>query len=213
VAWIEHRENGWLVRWRDQGKGRSKNFRNEDDAVRFKQTPPLPRLRVSQVNNRTNVPKIEETRSRSFTQFLIDCEEDCTLRAVLVGVLESPIDRKEGRISSGARRAAPAASMGASGAGAARRAGGLAEGLEPLLWAAEPARMTCRCLGRGDLGSRHRRALVDCFDLARSLKSRSDQTGATPTALRVEAMALACRGVPRRLVLMLMLLRLVTDSG
>jgi hypothetical protein len=96
VAWIEHRENGWLVRWRDQGKGRSKNFRNEDDAVRFKQTPPLPRLRVSQVNNRTNVPKIEETRSRSFTQFLIDCEEDCTLRAVLVGVLESPIDR-EGR--------------------------------------------------------------------------------------------------------------------
>jgi integrase len=38
VAWIEHRENGWLVRWRDQGKGRSKKFRNEDDAVRFKQT-------------------------------------------------------------------------------------------------------------------------------------------------------------------------------
>jgi hypothetical protein len=38
AAWIEHRENGWLVRWRDQGKGRSKKFRNEDDAVRFKQT-------------------------------------------------------------------------------------------------------------------------------------------------------------------------------
>lgn len=38
MAWIEHRENGWLVRWRDQGKGRSKKFRNEDDAVRFKQT-------------------------------------------------------------------------------------------------------------------------------------------------------------------------------
>jgi hypothetical protein len=38
VAWIEHRQNGWLVRWRDQGKGRSKKFRNEDEAVRFKQT-------------------------------------------------------------------------------------------------------------------------------------------------------------------------------
>ena len=38
MAWIEHRENGWLVRWRDQGKGRSKKFRTEDDAIRFKQT-------------------------------------------------------------------------------------------------------------------------------------------------------------------------------
>jgi integrase len=38
LAWIERRENGWLVRWRDQGKGRSKKFPNDDDAVRFKQT-------------------------------------------------------------------------------------------------------------------------------------------------------------------------------
>jgi hypothetical protein len=38
LAWIERRENGWLVRWRDQGKGLSKKFPNEDDAVRFKQT-------------------------------------------------------------------------------------------------------------------------------------------------------------------------------
>ena len=38
LAWIEHREKRLAVRWRDRGKGRSKKFRNEDDAVRFKQT-------------------------------------------------------------------------------------------------------------------------------------------------------------------------------
>lgn len=38
MAWIEHREKRLAVRWRDRGKGRSKKFRNEDDAVRFKQT-------------------------------------------------------------------------------------------------------------------------------------------------------------------------------
>jgi hypothetical protein len=38
LAWIERRENGWLVRWRDQSKGRSKKFPNEHDALRFKHT-------------------------------------------------------------------------------------------------------------------------------------------------------------------------------
>jgi hypothetical protein len=57
-------------------------------------------------------------KTRTFAEFLIDCEEDCVLRAVLVGMLR---EVRWGFLASGAPRAC-----------AARRACGLVSGCRPL---------------------------------------------------------------------------------
>jgi hypothetical protein len=36
VAWIEKRQNGFLVCWREDGKRRSRKFRQEAEALDFK---------------------------------------------------------------------------------------------------------------------------------------------------------------------------------